>query len=265
MNTHDTLRAVFDKAMTQFSDSTAMRTLAAGQLTVAQYKSVLREIYHYAKEDPQIQALATVYFRGDDRDTVKMFLKHAISEIGHDRMALADLEVLGEDISQIPLINPLPATIALTAFPFYQIQYANPVGYLGYLYFLEHMPTVAGRTYATALAAAGVPAEAMTFLQEHTTVDVAHNRLMDEYVTRLVRTEADLAAVSYALEVTATLYGAMLTAAIEAADVRTVSGRRHEEALRSNQSARMVAVSSYAGSSADFGTFPQQRATRVRT
>ena len=68
-----------------------MQTLAQGRITLDQYKSVLREIYHYSKEDPQIQALATVYFRGDDRGTVKMFLKHAISEIGHDRMALADL------------------------------------------------------------------------------------------------------------------------------------------------------------------------------
>lgn len=232
MNTHDSLRTVFTEAMTGFARSSAMRTLAEGRVTLDQYKSVLREIYHYAKEDPQIQALATVYFRGDDRDTVKMFLKHAISEIGHDRMALADLAALGEDISLIPLTNPLPATIALTAFPFYQIQYANSVGYLGYLYFLEHMPTAAGSTYATALAAAGVPATALTFLHEHMTVDVAHNKLMEEYITRLVRTEADLAAVSYALRVTAELYAAMLTSAIAAADAPWSTGVCHEEALR---------------------------------
>jgi pyrroloquinoline quinone (PQQ) biosynthesis protein C len=232
MNTHDTLRTVFTEAMAGFTRSSAMRTLAEGRITLDQYKSVLREIYHYAKEDPQIQALATVFFRGDDRDTVKLFLKHAISEIGHDRIALADLAALGEDISLVPLGNPLPATIALTAFPFYQIQYANPVGYLGYLYFLEHMPTAAGETYSTALAATGVPTTAMTFLHEHMTVDVAHNKLMEEYITRLVRTKADLAAVSYALRVTAELYGAMLSSAMDAATAMQVTGVRYEEALR---------------------------------
>ena len=231
-NTHDKLRIVFTEAMSAFGASPAMRTLAEGRVTLAQYRSVLREIYHYAKEDPQIQALATVYFRGDDRDTVKMFLKHALSEIGHDRMALADLAVLGEDVALIPLSNPLPATMALTAFPFYQIQFANPVGYLGYLYFLEHMPTAAGSTYATALAGAGVPASAMTFLHEHMTVDVAHNRLMEEYITRLVRTEADVCAVTYGLRVTAALYAAMLSSAMEAASDLPATEVRYEEAYR---------------------------------
>jgi pyrroloquinoline quinone (PQQ) biosynthesis protein C len=232
MNAHDALRTVFTEAMIGFAASPAMRTLAEGRVTLHEYKSVLREIYHYAKEDPQIQALATVYFRGDDRDTVKMFLKHAISEIGHDRMALADLAALGEDVSLIPLTNPLPATMALTAFPFYQIQYANPVGYLGYLYFLEHMPTAAGSAYASALAAAGVPDTAMSFLREHVTVDVAHNRLMEEYVARLVRTEADVAAATYALHVTAELYAAMLASAIERAEAPINTAVRYEEAQR---------------------------------
>jgi pyrroloquinoline quinone (PQQ) biosynthesis protein C len=161
-----------------------------------------------------------------------MFLKLAISEIGHDRMALADLAALGEDVSEVPLTNPLPTTIALTAFPFYQVQYANPIGYLGYLYFLEHMPTAAGRSYAEGLLRAGVPESALSFLHEHTTVDVAHNKLMDEYIQRLVRTEADLDAVCYAIEVTGELYALMLQGAIEDAERPRRRAVRHEERTR---------------------------------
>jgi hypothetical protein len=146
MHTATKIRSSFEDSIVRFHASPALQALAGGRVTLGHYKAILREIYHYSKEDPQIQALAAVYFRGDDRDSVKMFLKHAISEIGHDRMALADLAALGEDVSEVPLTNPLPTTIALTAFPFYQVQYANPIGYLGYLYFLEHMPTAAGRT-----------------------------------------------------------------------------------------------------------------------
>ena len=242
MNVKIEIKDAFATAMAAFAVSPAMLALTEGRVTLAQYKSVLREIYHYAKEDPQIQALATVYFRGEDRDTVKMFLKHAVSEIGHDRMALADLAALGEDVSRIPLSNPLPATMALTSFPFYQIQYANPVGYLGYLYFLEHMPTAAGAAYANALAAAGVPTTAMTFLHEHTIVDVAHNKLMEEYVSRLVRTVADVAAVTYALTVTAELYASMLAGAIERADASLDTAVRYEEAQRVGSQSPLVSA-----------------------
>jgi pyrroloquinoline quinone (PQQ) biosynthesis protein C len=232
MHTATKIRSSFEDSIARFHASPALQTLASGRITLAHYKAILREIYHYAKEDPQIQALAAVYFRGDDRDSVKMFLKHAISEIGHDRMALADLAALGEDVTEVPLTNPLPTTIALTAFPFYQVQYANPIGYLGYLYFLEHMPTAAGRSYAEGLLRAGVPESALSFLHEHTTVDVAHNKLMDEYIQRLVRTEADLDAVCYAIEVTGDLYALMLQGAIEDAERPRRRAVRHEETAR---------------------------------
>jgi pyrroloquinoline quinone (PQQ) biosynthesis protein C len=232
MHTATKIRSSFEDSIARFHASPALQALASGRITLAHYKAILREIYHYAKEDPQIQALAAVYFRGDDRDSVKMFLKHAISEIGHDRMALADLAALGEDVSEVPLTNPLPTTIALTAFPFYQAQYANPIGYLGYLYFLEHMPTAAGRSYAEGLLRAGVPESALSFLHEHTTVDVAHNKLMDEYIQRLVRTEADLDAVCYAIEVTGDLYALMLQGAIEDAERPRRRAVRHEETAR---------------------------------
>lgn len=231
------LKREFEVVMARFAASPALMTVAEGRITVGHYKAILREIYHYAKEDPQVQALASVYFRGKDRDTVRMFLKHAISEIGHDRMALLDMESLGEDVSAIPLTNPLPNTVALIAFPFYQIQYANPIGYLGYLYFLEHMPTAAGPLYASALVAAGIPSTALGFLNEHMTVDLAHNKLMAEYVRRLVRTESDLGAVIYAMHVTGELYAAMLWGAIQDGDAPRPVSWRSEEYLRSQDQA----------------------------
>lgn len=189
--------------------------LLKGQWNVFYYKSFLREVYHYSKEDPQIQALASVYFRGADRQQVKPFFRHAISEIGHDLMALEDLRKLGEDISLIPETRPLPATIAFTAFPFYQINYDNPIGYLGYLYFLEYMPTHYGQQYAEGFIRCGVPKEALGFLHEHTTVDLTHNQFMENYLEALVHDESDLKAVIYAMQVTGELYAQMIWAAIQ--------------------------------------------------
>jgi len=122
--------------------------------------------------------------------------------------------------------------MAFTAFPFYQINYLNPIGYLGYLYFLEFMPTQAGAGYMGALRHAGVPEVAMTFLQEHMTVDVAHNKLMEEYLRRLVRTEGDLQSVTYAMHVTGQLYGDMLWGAMQSVENPMDFGRNCEEFAR---------------------------------
>ncbi len=191
------IQASFSQAMAEFARTKPMRMLADGEISLDHYKAVLREMYHYAREDPQIQALATVFLRGEDRSCVKMFLKHAVAEVGHDIMALGDLKALGVDVSEISTTMPLPATVALTAYPFYQTQYHNPIGYLGYLYFLEHMPTVAGAGYMSALNRLGIPETSMTFLAEHVSVDVAHNKLMLEYIERLVKTPAPFSSSAY--------------------------------------------------------------------
>ena len=224
MNAIAILKKEFSQAIVHFNNSPAIAALASGELGIAHYKSILREIYHYAREDPQIQALATVYFRGKDREFVRQFLKHATMEIGHDLMALDDLKNLGEDVSSIPSSNPLPTTVGLISFPFYQINYLNPIGYLGYLYFLEYMPTQQGASYGAALVKAGVPQSAMSFLNEHMTVDVGHNKLMEGYLQTLVRNQADLDAVIYAMRATACLYAQMLLGAIQQADDRADYG-----------------------------------------
>jgi pyrroloquinoline quinone (PQQ) biosynthesis protein C len=192
-----------------------MRKLAAGEVGIPHYQVYLRETYYYTREDPQIQAFATAWFRGQDRKMVKPFLRHALSEVGHEQLALNDLAVLGEDTSQLPHRNPLPSTIAMTSFAYYAIQFRKPISYLGWLWFLEFLPTSGGEKIASMLAALGVPESAMTFLNEHRDVDVGHNELMATYVAQMVTTKDDLEEVAYAMEVTGALFANMVDGAFE--------------------------------------------------
>ncbi len=235
------LQDAFSDALASFNASSVMQALAGGRFTIAHYKSVLREIYHYTKEDPQMQAYASVYFRGSDRETVKLFLRHAISEVGHEKLALDDLRTLGEDITGVETTQPLPATIAFTAFGFYQIAFGNPVSYLGYLYFLEFLPTQHGGIFREALLKAGVPEAALTFLRDHMTVDVGHNQLMGKYLAQLIHNQADLDAVIYTMRVTASLYAKMLQEAFERAERPCDYGIAWVEVARL-QSERQAAV-----------------------
>jgi hypothetical protein len=124
--------------------------------------------------------------------------------------------------------------MALISFPYYQIQYLNPVGYLGYLFHLEFMPTQNGGRYMETLARIGVPSEAMTFIEEHSTVDVAHNKLMERYIDKLVVTDDDLDAVIYAARVTAKLYANMITEAVETAHQAPILAKSVDSARYGN-------------------------------
>jgi pyrroloquinoline quinone (PQQ) biosynthesis protein C len=228
----DTLLQDFRAAMAIVQASRPMQRMLAGRITPQHYAEVLRQIYYQTRENPQIQACATAWFRGHQRAAVAPFLKHAAQEIGHDQLALADLQAMGLDTAELPRRQPLPTTTAVTAFAYYQIQHLNPVGYLGYLFFLEFMPTSSGGAYVELFRRAGVPDSAFGFIREHQTVDVAHNRLMQRYVADLVTTEADLESVRYALATTAQLYTAMIEGAFEQADRERAWGCAPAEAAR---------------------------------
>lgn len=227
------IKAEWKKALAEMHDAPAFSRILRGELELKHYKSLLKQIALHARENPQIQAFATAFFRGEQRQMVKMFFKHATQEIGHDQLALDDLKVLGEDVSQVPFERPLPATSAMIAYAFYQIQFRNPIGYLGYLFHLEFMPTSSGFGYMEALKKAGVPESAMSFIHEHATVDIAHNKLMEEYVDELIQTEEDLQEVIYAARVTARLYERMLEEAFQQADKAQDWGTYSEEIRRS--------------------------------
>jgi hypothetical protein len=213
MTPFETVKNVFSDMADRFNQSSPINRLKSGQLEIKHYQALLRQIFHQARENPQIQALATVHFRGKQRLAIQGFYRHAISEIGHDQLALNDLAATGYDITNIPFENPLPATTAVTAFAFYQIYNRNPVGYLGYLFFLEFLPTSQGSCYIELLKNIGVPDNALTFLEDHTKIDLAHNKAMERYLDQLICTQGDVDAVIYALRATAYLYENMVQSA----------------------------------------------------
>jgi Iron-containing redox enzyme len=231
MSTFHELTIAFRAVQGSFLQSAGLRRLQEGNISLAHYAAYLTQVFHHTRENPQIQALATVYFRGHQRAAIKRFFRHASSEIGHDQLALDDLRELGATVDALPFQNPLPETTALISFPFYQIHNLNPVGYLGYLYFLEFLPTGSGGALMDALAGAGVPRTAMRFLHDHATIDVAHNRMMETYAETLITTERELRSVIYAMHVTGTLYASMIGAALASADRPVDYGFSPEECV----------------------------------
>ncbi|MEO1252732.1 MAG: iron-containing redox enzyme family protein [Pseudomonadota bacterium] len=223
------LKDKFEPILTEFLQTRPVQAVLGGDMTVAQYRSIMRQVFHHTRENPQLQALATVYFRGRDRDMVRPFFKHAASEIGHDQLALNDFTTLGGDPTTVPYENPLPATTALLAYGFYQIYNLNPLGYLGYLFFLEFTPVQTGEGMMARLRDLGVPDNAMTFLRDHTEIDVGHTKLMEKYAATLIKDDRDVDCVAYAIKTTGHLYAEMMSSAMDAADKAIDTGWNWEE------------------------------------
>jgi len=224
------LQEAFVPVQAAFFRTGGIQRVMQGSVGSPHYASYLRQVFHHTRENPQIQALATVYFRGHQRAVIKRFFKHASSEIGHDLLAMEDLRELGQNVDTLAEENPLPETTALLAFPFHQIYNLNPVGYLGYLFFLEFLPTGSGGALMSALEAAGVPRAAMRFLHDHATIDVGHNLMMESYAQALLTTPRELASAIYAMRVTGVLYGRMIEAAFAHVDQPVDYGLSSEEA-----------------------------------
>ena len=123
MNAHQIMDPVgeiagaFETTIERFNASSPLVKLQRGEFGIHHYKSILREVFHYTREDPQMQSLVTVYFRGEDRDTVKLFLKHATSEIGHEYLALKDLESLGQALAIDKVSGKYVTTIGINGGP----------------------------------------------------------------------------------------------------------------------------------------------------
>jgi hypothetical protein len=212
-------REIFSKSL----ESNSYQKVLKGTITKIEYAEILKQFYFYTATNPQVQALVAVYFKGQQRGQVKGFFRHAISEIGHDQMALNDIQAMGLDIDFVGKEYPLSQTQALIAHPFYLAQFGNPVAYLGYLFHLEFTPTTIGKDAMEGLLKAGIPIEALSFLHEHATVDEIHNKFMEDYVANLVCTEKDFQDVIVSMRDTAYYHTKMMDDAIEMANTRKKS------------------------------------------
>ncbi len=211
-------KKIFDawqSEMSIFGQSAWFKKLANGELELKHYKGFLRETYHHAGLNPQIQAYATMFLKNNPRDMISLFYKHATSEIGHDLLALNDMSELGMDSAEIQRSKPLPSTVALNAYVLYQIQFVSPIAYLGYLFHLEFLPTQSGDNYINMLKKIGVKDSALSFLKEHSVVDIGHNKLMEKYISNLVVSDKDAADVINCAQNSCHLHLKMITDAFQ--------------------------------------------------
>lgn len=170
------------------------------------------------KYNPSLQAAASLKFMGAQRVVMKEYLGHALSEVGHDQLAVDDLRVMGEDVSALSTYRPLAGTSALMSFGYYAAMGCSPAVYFGYLYHLESMPVKSGGAYIQRLKSIGVPDEALSFVEEHAKFDVSHMKLNEEYLQMFVQNDKNFEDFVFGMRTCSILYARMLEDAFAAAD-----------------------------------------------
>jgi pyrroloquinoline quinone (PQQ) biosynthesis protein C len=225
------------------NQSRGMQRLARKELTPEHYIGFMEQLYLQVRENASLQAHMALKLRGDQRKILKKFLGHAISEVGHEDLILDDLRTMGVDVERVKTQLPIPAVLNNVTFPFYAIHQMNPLVYLGHIFQLELMPTTSGGAYMNLLESIGVPRAAMTFIDEHSIVDIAHNKLMADYLEVLVQSQEDLDAVVYGAKVGTKLYFKMIDDCFDWVDAGKPSwGLSHEELAKTTSKIWEVAA-----------------------
>lgn len=217
MNALNSIRQAWQIALHDTLDQPVFRRMLTGELSAEEYAAILRQIAIQVARHPDAMARLAENWTDDRRSTTKALLGHAKSESGHDELARRDIRALALPSESLPSDRELPATRTILAYMESLLDSGSPVAFLGYVFHLEFLPTAVGAALLRGLELAGIPRSAMTFIAEHREVDVAHNRLMERYLTELVRTDEELKEVIDAAVETARLYAEMLEEAAHTA------------------------------------------------
>lgn len=206
------------------------RKMENGQLTREHYMSFLAEEYFNTTENPRIMALFIAHLDTDAHKTAGKLLKHAAMEMGHNDMALKDLETLGGDPQKIRRGRALPATEALAGYISFEIQHRNPKTFLGYLYHMESISLRMAEKGGNAFSGLQIPESALSFLREHAEADPTHMRWNRDYLEDFVLSREDLDAVIYGLRGTCMLHGMMFQGIVDSVDKRGYFAKRPSSA-----------------------------------
>ncbi len=158
------------------------------------YKLVMTQLYHYTKHNAFNQAFAVNRFRDDTNKILKFACKHALEELGHEKMVLSDLESVGLlDDSVKDESKLLPETEALIGYIYFASQYYGVKGRLGYSLWAEDCYDFINTAVRGVQKHLNIDKKNMSFLVSHAHIDAKHSKEVDEIIEEFVTDSHDQA------------------------------------------------------------------------
>lgn len=208
------LDAIVEAGWAQIKQGDYWKFSLANATPPALYQQVMLQVFHYTRYNSVNQAACAFSADPEQTTLLRFVYKHALEELGHERMVLRDLEAVGLLPQQMPA--PLAPTQALIAFLNDVAIRKGPIARLGYSYWAEdvyeHIQPVLER-FRNDLK---LKDEQMTFFVAHSTIDEKHSEEVRVAMERAVKTEADRSQIKEVARVTLWLTGQLLEEALRA-------------------------------------------------
>ena len=183
-----------------------------GQVEMQTYIAFLTEAYHHVKHTvPLLMAC------GSRLPARLEWLREAIvhyieEEIGHQEWILNDLQALGVDKDSVRHGTPSIQTELMVSYAYDVIARTNPVGFFGMVYTLEKTSSTIASFAAGQIATnLNLPAEAMTYMISHGSLDVKHMQDFENLMNQLDDAE-DKSSVLHTAPIFYRLYNDMFNA-----------------------------------------------------
>ena len=187
------LDATLADAVALLEESAFVRHLNAGEHVRPLYEAYLQEAFHFVRLTSSFTPLSARRMDPELLELRQWILHHSAHEMGHELMALDDLELLGRPRADVVASEPNPGTWAWVNFFHFQVTQRPPFAAMGVLYFLEGMAAklapVVGAQLATVLE--DEQRGAITFVQEHGELDAEHSEEGKDMIARFCHDPAD--------------------------------------------------------------------------
>lgn len=159
------------------------------------YAIFLIETYHYVKHSSRHQALVAARFEDMDLQYRNYCLVHAREELGHEQMALQDLNSLGFKLMAQSLPEPLSSTKQFIDYLYNVSSQGNPLSRLGYTFWAEQAYSFIQPIFSLLDNELKVSKKSMSFFTNHAQIDEKHFRDVSEIIERFAKKTEDWNAI----------------------------------------------------------------------
>ncbi|MCW5238053.1 iron-containing redox enzyme family protein [Verminephrobacter eiseniae] len=191
--------------------SPLLRAIDENRITRELYAIYMVETYHYTGHNARNQALVGMR-TGLPTPYMKFCLEHAADEVGHEKMALHDVNSLGILAPEAAIPVPLMETDIFISYLYWISQTGNPLQRLGYSYWAESCYKYINPLLAKLRKHLDLQASQMTFFIAHSDIDAEHFEDIKRIIERTCKSQEDLDAVTRVMESTLKLTGDVLNA-----------------------------------------------------
>jgi pyrroloquinoline quinone (PQQ) biosynthesis protein C len=208
MSFEQRMKNALNSGIEQLNSTDFVNSIQSGDSTRDIYKEYLRYAFHYVRETSSFTPLAARRMDPKHLKVRKWLLEHSSEEMGHELMALRDLERLGEDKEEIKSSAIPVGVTSWTSFFHYKVSMANPFCAFGVLYFLEGMAQELAPKVLIPIIKNLPDSEkkAITFFKEHGELDQEHMKEQE--------------ALIFSMKLTAEEEDAMVQTVLEAAQIK---------------------------------------------